>query len=141
MRKIFAAAVPRDRAAADGFTAIQRQYKAVAQRGGKPHLFVLLHNAGSDLQQEAAATILGGISKDKAAVFHGIALGAPGQWALFRNVCLSNPEGTFVEIGDTGIVEGFVRAYANLCNKYEISYSAPAFERGYRPDRTQIEGG
>ena len=48
------------------------------------------------------------------------------QWPLFRDVCLSNPDGSFIETNQSGIVDGFVRAYATLGNKFEINYSPSA---------------
>jgi len=126
LRKILDLAVPRDRAAVDGITAIQRQCKAVIQRPGRRHMIVLLHKLASlDMQEEAPAALLRGLAKDDVVVFHGIALGA-GQWPLFRDLCLSNPEGSFIETDESGIVDGLVKTYAKLCHRFEITYSVPA---------------
>jgi len=125
LRRIFDLAVPRDRAAADAITAIQRQCKAIIQHPGKRHMIVLLGQlAGPGMQEEASAALLRGFAKDNLVVFHGISLGA-GQWPLFRDLCLSNPEGSFIETGDSGIVDAFVKTYARLCNRFEITYSLP----------------
>ena len=126
LRKIFDLAVPLGRAAADAVGAIQRQCKAMIQRPGRRQMIVLLHQlAGPDMQEEASAALLRGFAKDNLVVFHGISLGA-GQWPLFRDLCLSNPEGSFIETGDSGIVDAFVKTYAKLCNRFEITYSLPA---------------
>ena len=125
LRKIFDLAVPRDRAAANGISAIQRQCKAMIQRSGKRHMIVLLHQlAGPDMQEEAVAALLRGFARDNLVIFHGISLGA-GQWPLFRELCLSTPEGSFIETGESGIVDAFVQTYAMLCNRFEITYSLP----------------
>jgi hypothetical protein len=125
LRKIFDLAVPRDRAAANGISAIQRQCKAMIQRPGKRHMIVLLHQlAGPDMQEEATAALLRGFVRDNLVIFHGISLGT-GQWPLFRELCLSTPEGSFIETGEPGIVDAFVQTYAMLCNRFEITYSLP----------------
>ena len=59
-------------------------------------------------------------------VLHGICPDVAGQWALMRELCLSNPEGSFTEAKLEGMVDGLVDAYANLCSRFEISYSLPA---------------
>ncbi len=125
LRKIFDLAVPSDRAAANAIAAIQRQCKAIIQRAGKRHMIVLLDQlAGPDMQKEAPAALLRGFVRDSLVVFHGISLGAC-QWPLFRDLCLSTPEGSFIETGESGIVDAFVQTYAMLCNRFEITYSLP----------------
>ncbi len=131
LRKILEAAVPRERAATDATGAIQRQCKAISQRPGRRHLFVLLHElAGADLKPEAAA-LLRGIAKDHALIFHAISAAGPERWPQFRDLCLSNPEGSFIEASEAGIGDGLVRAYAGISNKFEISYLLPATPETY----------
>ncbi len=126
LRKILELAVPHDHAAMNALTAIQRQCKAMIQRPGKRHMIVLLHQlAGPDMQEEASAALLRGFARDSLVVFHGISLGAC-QLPLFRDLCLSTPEGSFIETGEAGIVDGLVKTYAKLCNRFEITYSLPA---------------
>jgi hypothetical protein len=45
---------------------------------------------------------------------------------LIRELCLSHPEGSFTEAKLDGMVDGLVDAYANLCSRFEVSYSLPA---------------
>jgi HEAT repeat protein len=131
LRKILDSAVPPDRSAPDEIAAIQRQCKAMLQRTGKRHLFVLLAAPDSQNQKpEASAALLSGLAQDSHVVFHGIALGAANQWQFFRDLCLSNSEGSFTEIDQHGIVEGLIRAYSSLANRFEISYTLPVPEPG-----------
>ncbi len=126
LRKIFDVAVPRERAAMNAITAIQRQCKAMIQRPGKRHVIAVLHSlAGPDMQEEATAALLRGFARDNLVVFHGISLGA-SQWPMLRELCLSHLEGSFIETGESGIVDALVQTYAKLCNRFEITYSLPA---------------
>lgn len=127
LRKIIAQDVPRDRAAPNCIAAIIRQCKAICQRPGKRHVFVLLRDtAGLDLKQDNSSALLGSFTKDHAVAFHGIAFGAVGQWPLFRDFCISSTGGSFIETTEAGFVDDLVRAYASLSSKFEISYSLPA---------------
>jgi HEAT repeats len=132
LRKILDLAVPADRAATDGITAIERQCKAISQRQGRRHVFILLHEqAGADLMQETTASLLQFYAKNNTVVFHGIGVGAAGQWPLLRELCLSSPEGTIVETNEAGMADVLIRTYASLCNRFEISYSSlPGTEPG-----------
>jgi len=125
--KVLALPAPRDRAAADPIAAFQRQCDAFAKRGGKRHVFVFLHDmSGFDLKQEAAIDRVRTIAQEGSVVLHCICPDVAGQWTLLRELCLSNPEGTFTEAKLEGMVDGLVDAYANLCSRFEISYSLPA---------------
>jgi HEAT repeats len=127
MRQVLALATPEDRVAADPVAALQRQCEAFAKRGGKRHVFLLLHHiSGANLKQEAAVAALHSLAQDNGVVLHGICPDAAGQWPLFRDLCLSNPEGSFTEVKPEAMVDGLVDAYANLCSRFEISYSLPA---------------
>jgi hypothetical protein len=125
--KVLALLAPRDRAAADPVAAFQRQCVAFAKRGGKRHAFIFLHDmSGFDLKQDAAIDRLRTIAQDGSTVLHCICPDVAGQWALLRELCLSNPEGSFTEAKLEGMVDGLVDSYANLCSRFEISYSLPA---------------
>jgi len=124
MGKALAHPAPRDRAAADPIAAFQRQCDAFAKRGGKRHIFLYLHDmSGFDLKQDAAIERLKSIAQESSIVLHCICPDVAGQWALLRELCLSNPEGSFTEAKLDGMVDGLVDAYANLCSRFEISYS------------------
>ncbi len=82
--------------------------------------------SGADLKQDAALARLRAIAQESSVVFHGICPDVAGQWALVRELCLSNPEGSYTEAKLEGMVDGLVDAYANLCSRFEISYSLPA---------------
>src|SRR5208337_5030156 len=89
---------PAERAAVDPIAAFQRLCDAFAKRGGKRHVFIFLHDmSGFDLKQDAAIDRLRTIARDGSTVLHGICPDVAGQWALLRELCLSNPEGTFTE--------------------------------------------
>jgi HEAT repeats len=117
---------PRQRAAADMLAAIQRQCEALGKHAGKRHVFLLLHEmSGFDLKQEEAVGRLRALARDNSIVFHGICPDVAGQWALLRDLCLSNSEGSFTETKLEGMVDGLVDAYANLCSRFEITYALP----------------
>ena len=127
IRQALALAAPRERAAADPLAAFQRQCDAFAKRGGKRHIFLFLHDmSGADLKQDAALARWRAIAQESSVVFHGICPDVAGQWALVRELCLSHPEGSYTEAKLDGLVDGLVDAYANLCSRFEISYSLPA---------------
>jgi HEAT repeat protein len=129
MAKALALPVPRQRAAADPLAAFQRQSDVLVKRAGKRHVFLLLHEmSGADLQQEAAMNRLGSIMREVSLVLHVICPDCAGKWPLLREMCLSNPEGSFTETTLAGMVDGLVDAYANLCSRFEITYSIAAAE-------------
>jgi hypothetical protein len=118
---------PRDRAAADPIAALERQCDAFAKRGGKRHVFIFLHDmSGFDLKQDSAIERLKAVAQASSTVLHCICPDVAGKWALLRDLCLSNPEGSFTEAKLEGMVDGLVDVYANLCSRFEISYSLPA---------------
>lgn len=107
--------------------AFQRQCNAFATHGGNRHVFLFLHDtSGSELKQDPAIARLGSIAQEGSVVLHGICPDVAGQWSLFRDLCLTNPEGSFNESNVEGMVDSVVDAYANLCSRFEISYSLPA---------------
>jgi hypothetical protein len=127
LRKAIALAGPPERAAPDPLLAFQRQSDAFAKHGGKRHVFFFLHDmSGADLKQDAAIGRLKAMAHDSSVVLHGMCPDVAGQWAAVRELCLSNPEGTFTETKLHGMVDGLVDAYANFCSRFEISYSLPA---------------
>jgi hypothetical protein len=96
-------------------------------RGGKRHAFIFLHDmSGFDLKQEAAIDRIRTLAADGSTVLHCICPDVAGQWPLLRELCLSNPEGSFAETTLGGMADGLVNAYANLCSRFEISYALPA---------------
>jgi hypothetical protein len=106
---------------------LERQCDAFAKRGGKRHVFVFLHDmSGFDLKQDAAISRLRNIAQESSTVLHCICPDVAGQWALLRDLCLSNPEGSFTEATVEGMVDGLVDVYASLCSRFEISYAPPA---------------
>lgn len=127
LTKVLALAAPRERAAADPVMALQRQCDAFAKRGGKRHVFVFLHDmSGFDLKQDAAIARLRILVEENNVVLHGICPDVAGQWPLVRDLCLSQPEGSFAEAKLEGMVDALVDSYANLCSRFEIAYSLPA---------------
>lgn len=119
-------ASPRERAAPDPIAAFERQSDAFAKRGGKRHIFLFLHEmSGHDLKEDAAIARLRSIAQNSSVVLHGICPEVAGQWKLVRELCLSNPEGSFTETRLDGMVDGLVDAYANLCTRFEIDYPLP----------------
>ncbi|HTW67811.1 MAG TPA: HEAT repeat domain-containing protein [Bryobacteraceae bacterium] len=125
LRKLVSLAVPRARAANTALAAIQRQCKTMTHPHGRRHVFILLHGTAG-LDQKSAVDLLPGLAQDQAVTFHGIAARAAGQWTLFREFCVSMPEGTFTEVDPAEIADGIAGAYASLCNRFEINYAAPA---------------
>lgn len=124
--KALALPAPRDRAAVDPVAAFQRQCDAFAKRGGKRHAFIFLHDmSGFDLKQQATIDGLKTIAREGSTVLHCICPDVAGEWKLLRELCLSNPEGSFTEAKLDSMVDGLVDAYANLCSRFEISYSLP----------------
>lgn len=123
---VIASMPPRERAAPDPLAAIERQCMAFAKRGGKRHLFLLLHDmSGFDLKQEAANVRLRAIAKDNNIILHGVCPDVAGSWEPIRALCLAHPEGSFSEVKIATLADGLVAAYANLCNRFDIDYSLP----------------
>lgn len=122
--RVLALPVPRNRAAADPLAALQRQSDVLAKRGGKRHVFLFLHEmSGADLQQDASLAHIRTMAQESSVVFHAIAPDVAGKWPQLRDLCLANPEGSFAETTLDGMVDGLVDAYANLSNRFEITYA------------------
>lgn len=125
--RVLALPAPSNRAAADPLTALQRQTDVLANRGGKRHVFLFLHEmSGADLQQEASLVRLRTMAQENSVVFHGLSPDVAGKWPQLRDLCLANPEGSFAETTLDGMVDGLVDAYANLRNRFEIIYAHPS---------------
>jgi hypothetical protein len=126
VEKVLATAAPPERAAAQLLVAFERQCNAFAKRGGKRHVFVVLHDmSGHDLKEEAAISRLRSMAQESSVVLHGVCPDVAGRWDLFRDLCLSSPEGSFTEVKLDAMVDGLVDAYANLSSRFEINYSIP----------------
>ena len=128
LRRIIALLLPGARAASGKMAAIQRQCKSIVQRHAQRHIFVLLNGTATSLNQQTAIESLKSLVQERRLVLHGIALELGGEWKLFRELCLSNPEGGFIEAGEAGIADSMQREYASLCNKFQIGYSRAARE-------------
>jgi HEAT repeat protein len=125
LNKVIAADVPRERAAPDVFSAIQRQCEAISKHSGKRHMFVLL-DEGSVAQFEDAARIasLKTLVTNEKIVLHGF---APGfSCAAFRDMCLSSPDGTFSEATVEELPAALAEFYSLLMNGCAISYQLPS---------------
>lgn len=126
IKRVLALPAPRERAAPGPIAAIQWQCAAFGKRSAR-HIFLFLHDMpGSDLKQDAAIARLKALALENSVVLHAVCPDIAGDWALLRELCLSNPEGSFTETKLDGMVDGLVDAYANLCSRFEICYSRPA---------------
>jgi hypothetical protein len=127
LTKALALPVPRERAASNVLAAFERQCDIFAKRGGKHHVFLFLHQMpGFNFEQDDTLARLRAKAQESSVVLHGICADSSGKWPRLRETCLSNPEGSFTEVTLEGLVDGLVDAYANLCSRYEITYSVPA---------------
>jgi len=127
LTKALSVATPAECAAPNPLIALQRQCDAVSKRSGKRHVFVLLHDvSGFDWKDDATIVRLRTIAQESSVVLHAICPDLAGEWSPFRELCLSSPEGSFTLTKLDGMVDALVDAYANLCSRFEISYSLPA---------------
>jgi hypothetical protein len=126
LEKVFALAVPPDRAAADPGAALQRQTDALVKRSGQRHVFILLHEMpGFNCKPDTMAR-LEALAKDGSFIFHALCPQEADRWAPIRELCSSHPEGSFIEAKPEGMLDALVDAYANLSNRFEIGYTLPA---------------
>ena len=127
LKKVLALPVPSARAAAGAMAAIERQCKSMGQERVRRHVFVLLNQAAAPLNEQTAVENLERLAQQRELAFHGIRVGTDGEWPRFRELCLSNPDGGFIETGEetgeTGIAEAIEREYANVYNRFRIVYS------------------
>jgi hypothetical protein len=127
LAKALSLATPAECAAPNPLIALQRQCDALGKRSAKRHVFVLLHDvSGFDWKDDASIARLRAITQESSVVWHGICPELAGEWSPFRELCLSSPEGSFTLTNPDGMVDALVDAYANLCSRFEISYSLPA---------------
>jgi hypothetical protein len=126
LRKVFDQAVPLDRVAAEPPVAIQRQCDVFSRRGGKRHIFLFLHSmSGFDLKRDAEIARLRTMTQEGSVVLHAVCPDVAGEWSLLRELCLSQTNGSFTQCRLEEMVDGLVDAYANLCSRFEVSYSLP----------------
>lgn len=127
VEKVLHSVAPRERAAPDPIKAMERLCDALAKRGGKRHVFLFLHDSsGAELKEEAGIGRLRTLVQERSVVLHGVCPDVAGQWKLFKDLCLANPEGSYTESTLEGMVDGMVDAYAKLCSQFELDYSLPA---------------
>ena len=121
LSKAIAADVPRDRAAADVFAAIQRQSEAISKHSGKRHLFVFLHESSvAQFEDAARVAALKTVLTNEKIVVHGFAPGL--ACAAFRDMCLSFPDGTFSDATVDELPDRLEEFYSLLMNGCVISY-------------------
>jgi hypothetical protein len=127
LTKALSLASPAECAAPNPLAALQRQCDALGKRGAKRHVFVLLHDvSGFDWKDGSTIARLRTMAQESNVVWHGICPDLAGEWSPFRELCLSSPEGSFTLTKLDGMVDALVDAYANLCTRFELSYSLPA---------------
>ncbi len=123
--KVIPVATPADRLAPGLLAAVERQCDAIAKHAGKRHLFVCLHDMDHELTREPVIARLQSLARDNSIVFHAICHDAAAPWGAFQDFFLSNPEGSFEEAAPSALAEKLAESYAQLLNRYEVSYSLP----------------
>jgi hypothetical protein len=121
LTKVISADVPRDRAAADLFAAIQRHSEAISKHSGKRHMFVFLHESSvAQFDDRDRVSSLKTLLANEKIALHGF---APGfSCAAFRDICLASPDGTFSEATVEELPEVMEEFYSLLLNGCVISY-------------------
>jgi len=93
----------------------------------KRHVFLFLHDmSGQDLKGDAAIARLRSIAQNGGVSCTVSVQMSPASGNVIRDLCLSNPEGSFTQATLDRMVDGLVDAYASLCSRFEIDYSLPA---------------
>jgi len=115
--------VPAERTAADSYRAMERQCVAMRRLSGKRHVFLFLHHESlAALEEPTHVRILSEIAAQEKIVFHGFAPGPSHDSAVFRDMCLSTPGGTFSDATPDQLPAVLEDLYATLLNGCEISY-------------------
>jgi hypothetical protein len=130
--KAISTEVPRERAAADVFAAIQRQCDAIVKHSGKRHLFLFLQEDSAALleDQDRLASLKTLLTKERI-LLHVFAPGLAAACAALRAMCLSIPECTFSDGPSGGLPEALAQTYSLLMNGCVISYQlSPSAEAG-----------
>jgi HEAT repeat protein len=127
VEKAITTPVQREKSAAGALEAIKRQGDAMEKNSGKRHMFVFLHQAAMDVLDDPQniKTLNGLIGKESIAL-HGLCAGSSEGCAGFRELCLSAPEGTFLETSVDKLGDGVEQLYQHLLNRFEISYAPQA---------------
>ena len=121
LSKVIAADVPRERAAPDIFSAIQRQSEAISKHSGKRHMFVFMHESSiAQFEDAARMASLKALLANEKIVLHGFAPGFVS--GAFRDLCLSSPDGTFGEATVEELPTALEEFYSLLMNGCVISY-------------------
>jgi hypothetical protein len=130
--KAISTEVPRERAAADVFAAIQRQGDAISKHSGKRHLFLFLHeNSAALLEDQDKLAFLKTLLTKERILLHVFAPGLAAQCAALRAMCLSVPECTFSDGPSGELPEALAQTYSLLMNGCLISYQlSPSAEAG-----------
>ncbi len=116
--------VPRDRAASNVIKAIERQYEALAKISGKRHLFIFVHEeSASRLEQTDSLSRLKRLVEKENIALHGIWLGAAPQDSPFRDLCLSQPDGSFFGASAERLAEDVQHCFSHMLNHFEIEYT------------------
>jgi HEAT repeat protein len=116
--------VPRERAAADLFTAVQRQLAAVSQHAGKRHVIVLVDGSAADtFSDEAAMARLKQSAEEASIAIHGVCLDPSEAWLSFGALCRSLPDSSFRETTLERLTVTLLEAFSQQLNRFEIHYS------------------
>lgn len=127
LEKAISTEVPKERAAADAFAAIQRQCDAIVKHSGKRHLFVFVHeNSAAALEdRDRLAALKMTLTKERI-LAHVFAPGLAESCSALRAMCLAIPECTFSDAPLGKLPETISETYSLLMNGCVISYQLPA---------------
>ena len=127
LNKLIGSPGPRECAAADTPSAVQRVDDAMSQLSGTRHIFLFLHAdclkvTPPDGQLEKLAASL----RNERIALHGVAPDSIAGLEIFRDLCLASDGGTFAGVPMQAIPDTLENLYSQLLNKFEITYPAPA---------------
>lgn len=120
LRRILETAGPRDRAADDPASALERQAEAIVNFSGKRRLFLFLPPAG--VARPGHLARLKSLVTQERIEAHGFALESTPGCEDFQSLCLASEGGSFALLPPGSIVERVEKIQAQSLNRYELHY-------------------
>ena len=126
LEKAITHVVPRDRAASDVIKAVERQYEALTRISGKRHLFLFIPQDNiSELEDPESISRLTRLAEQENIALHGICLGPALERSGFRDLCLSQPDGSFDAANSERLAPEVQRRFSHLLSHFEVDYTKP----------------
>jgi hypothetical protein len=126
LAKVIESPGPRERSAADLYSAFDRQGEAAIKFSGERKMFVFLQpGSGDELASNGELERITAFVRNEHLIMHGFAPADAPDGDVFQNVCLSIEGGTYRRVTLDRLAAEVERTYLRSLNCFEATYFSP----------------